>query len=132
MCRQAMLHPETQEESFLKEEKGERWKTFAKSFGSFFLIQCIEQLCMQPSSVSLMLTLFEEKIFEGRELIWDAVSCPVPPDVILFDLWSNSHDCFWGAVTHNCSRPAAKVSEAVFPCLFVAMTANIQKIVNTT
>lgn len=87
---------------------------------------------MQPSSVSLMLTLFEEKIFEGRELIWDAVSCPVPPDVILFDLWSNSRDCFWGAVTHNCSRPAAKVSEAVFPCLFVAMTANIQKIVNTT
>lgn len=53
-------------------------ETFTKSFGSFFLIQCVEQRCMQPSSVILIPTLLEEKIFEGRELIWDAVGCPVP------------------------------------------------------
>lgn len=53
-------------------------ETFTKSFGSFFLIQCVEQHCMQPSSVILIPALFEGKIFEGRELIWDAVGCPVP------------------------------------------------------
>lgn len=39
------------------------------------------------------------------------------PDVILSDWGSNSRDCFWGAVTHDCACAAAKLSIAVFPSL---------------
>lgn len=39
------------------------------------------------------------------------------PDVILSDWGSNSRDCFWGAVTHDCACTAAKLSIAAFPPL---------------
>lgn len=39
------------------------------------------------------------------------------PDVIRSDWGNNSHDCFWGAVTHDYACAIAKLPIAVFPSL---------------
>lgn len=78
--------------------------------------------------------------FLGRSCLKDvssfgmrSVALPLP-DVILFDWGSNSRDCFWGAVNHNCACAAAKLSRVSFFFFFlsVAVVARIHKNVNTT
>lgn len=74
-----------------------------------------EAATKSPGSFFLMLHF--QKIFQGRQLIWDAAVAMSPPDVILSDWGSNSRDYFWAVVTHDCACATAKLSIATFPSL---------------
>jgi len=122
MCRQAILHPETQEQSFLKEEKkrGGIHKVIGLFFLFFLLIQC-NAASSQAQAFQYLLFLKRRHLKDVGSFGMQSVALPLP-DVILFD-W-DSHDCFWGAVAQCCDCAAAKLSLGVFPCLSLSWSCS--------
>lgn len=86
---------------------------------------------LPDSPLSSQVESFRYLVFSSRRHLKDMLSFGMQPgalslpDVILSD-WG-SHDCFWGAVTHDCACAAAKFPITVFSSLPVAMAAGIQK-----